>query len=271
MIRITEDEFQQLSQYIKKNYGIYLKNEKQTLVTGRLQNVLVQHGFQDFSEYFNYVLSDKSGMAVTTLINKITTNHTFFMREADHFDYFKEKILPHLVRTVRDKDLRVWSAGCSSGEEPYTLAMMIDEYLEREKVWWDSKILATDISVRVLEEAIGGVYRDEELEGLSPSWRLNYFKKQDKDCSKVTDKIRSEVIFRKFNLMDEVFPFKRKFHVIFCRNVMIYFDAETKKNLVNKFYNALEYGGYLFIGHSESIGRDDKKFKYIQPAVYRKE
>lgn len=135
MIRITEEEFKQLSQYIKKNYGIHLKDEKQTLVTGRLQNVLVQHGFQDFSEYFNYVLSDKSGMAVTTLINKITTNHTFFMREADHFAYFKEKILPNLVRTVRDKDLRIWSAGCSSGEEPYTLAMLIDECLGREKVW----------------------------------------------------------------------------------------------------------------------------------------
>lgn len=271
MIKITENEFIQLSQYIKKHYGINLKEEKQTLVTGRLQNVLIQNGFQDFSEYLNYIMTDKTGLAVTTLVNKITTNHTFFMREADHFDYFKDKILPHLIRTVRDKDLRIWSAGCSSGEEPYTLAMLIDEFLGNEKVWWDSKILATDISSKVLEEAVGGNYRDEELAGLSPNWRLNYFNKQDQGIYRVTDKIRNEVIFRKFNLMDERFPFKRKFHVIFCRNVMIYFDAETKKNLLHKFCEALEYGGYLFIGHSESIGRDDKRFKYIQPAVYRKE
>lgn len=271
MINITNEEFKQLAAYIKTNYGINLKEEKRTLVTGRLQHVLVQHGFSDFSEYYNYIISDKTGEAITTLINKITTNHTFFMREADHFHYFRDQILPFLENKVRDKDLRIWSAGCSSGEEPYTLAMILDEYFGKEKVLWDSKILATDISSRVLSEASNGVYQNEEINTLPASWKLAYFKRFDQEKSIIVDKIKNEVIYRKFNLMEEAFPFKRKFHVIFCRNVMIYFDMKTKQELVNKFYQHLEYGGYLFIGHSESISREDTKFRYISPAIYRKE
>lgn len=268
MIKITDNEFKQLANYIKSNYGINLKDEKQTLVTGRLQNELIQNGFINFTDYFQHLSSDKTGMAVVTLINKITTNHTFFMREAEHFKYFKERVLPEFSEKLKDKDLRVWSAGCSSGEEPYTLAMIIDDYFGKEKVFWDTKILATDISSKVLDVGIQGRYSNDGLMSLPPSWRLNYFQKQDNEKSVVVNKIKSEVIFRKFNLMDQ-FPFKRKFHVIFCRNVMIYFDTDTKQKLIEKYYNSLEYGGYLFIGHSESLGRDTK-FKYIMPAVYRK-
>lgn len=268
---ITDKEFNQLATYIKANYGIHLKEEKRALVTGRLHNVLVQNNFRNFSEYYEYVLSDKTGEAAATLINKITTNHTFFMREADHFYYFRDKVLPYLINISRDKDLRIWSAGCSSGEEPYTLAMLIDEFLGKEKMLWDTKILATDISSKVLEKAKKGVYRDEELVALPYCWKLSYFKKYDNENSVIVDRIRNEVIYRKFNLMDEKFPFKRKFHVIFCRNVMIYFDAQTKHELVNKFYESMEYGGFLFIGHSESLNREKTKYKYVMPAVYRKE
>jgi chemotaxis methyl-accepting protein methylase len=183
----------------------------------------------------------------------------------------QENVLPYLVHTVKNKDLRIWSAGCSSGEEPYTLAMIIDEFLGKDKVWWDTKILATDISSKVLEMAVDGSYSKDELENISPQWRLNYFKGIDDENLKVVDRIRNEVIFRRFNLMDETFPFKKKFHVIFCRNVMIYFDLETKRKLINKFYNLLEYGGYLFIGHSEAIERGATNFRYVMPAVYRKE
>lgn len=271
MIAITEKEFEQLSAYIKKQYGINLKEEKRTLVTGRLYNELVKNGFSNYTDYINYALADKSGKALNTLVNKITTNHTYFMREADHFYFFRDVVLPNLLQTVKKKDLRIWSAGCSSGEEPYTLAMIIDEFLGKDKVWWDSKILATDISSKVLEMAVEGCYNKEELENISPQWKLNYFQRVDNDNLKVVDRIRNEIIFRRFNLMDETFPFKQKFHVIFCRNVMIYFDVETKRKLVNKFYNLLEYGGYLIIGHSESIERGMTNFRYIMPAVYRKE
>lgn len=271
MITITDKEFKQLSKYINANYGINLKEEKRSLVMGRLFNVLIQNNFKNFTEYFNYVISDKTGKAIDALINKITTNHTFFMREADHFYYFKDKVLPYLASTVKEKDLRIWSAGCSSGEEPYTLAMTIDEFFGKEKMLWDAKILATDISSEALNTAKKGIYSNEKIATLPASWRLKYFKKNDAENSILVDKIRNEVIYRKFNLMNEIFPFKRKFHVIFCRNVMIYFDARARRELVNKFYNFTEHGGYLFIGHSESLNREETKYKYIMPAVYRKE
>lgn len=271
MIEITQKEFKQLADYIKANYGIRLKEEKQTLVTGRLHNVLIENNFSSFADYYDYVISDRTGNAVNTMINKITTNHTFFMREVDHFYYFRDIVLPYLKKTEKDKDLRIWSAGCSTGEEPYTLAMIIDEFLGKERLWWDTKILATDISSKVLDTAVRGIYSNEDIAVIPSGWRNNYFKRYDNKNSILVDKIRNEVIYRKFNLMDAIFPFKRKFHVIFCRNVMIYFDSKTKMELVNKFYDMMEYGGYLFIGHSESLNREETRYKYIKPSVYRKE
>ena len=269
---ISDKEFDKLSKYIKSNYGINLKEEKKALLIGRLRNVLMQKNFKNFSEYYDYIISDKTGVAATTLIERISTNHTFFMREADHFKYFQDTVLPYLKKTVgRSKDLRIWSAGCSSGEEPYTLAMIIDEFFGNEKAQWDTKILATDISNKVLETAKKGIYDNEKMATLPSNWKLKYFKQVNGDCSEIIDRIKNEVIFRRLNLMDEKFPFRKKFNVIFCRNVMIYFDSQTKKKLVEKFYDLMEYGGYLFIGHSESISRGETRFKYIKPAVYRKE
>lgn len=270
MLTITDKEFKQLVEFIKKNYGINLREEKRNLLISRLHNELLQHGFTNFSEYYEYINSDRTGGAVTTLINKITTNHTFFMREEDHFHYFKQEVLPYFYNTIKDRDLRIWSAGCSSGEEPYTLVMIIDEFFGKEKSLWDTKILATDISTKVLEKAKKGVYSQENVEALPTAWKFNYFNKMNDKNFVVADGIKNEVIYRKFNLMDTSFPFKRKFHVIFCRNVMIYFDAETKKKLINKYYDSLEYGGYLFIGHSESISQEELKYAYVMPSVYRK-
>lgn len=271
MITITEKEFKEFSQYIESNYGIHLKPEKHSLVAGRLNNVIVEKSFKSLSEYLDYVKSDKTGEAAAIMLNKITTNHTFFMREPEHFNYFRDKILPFLKNTVKNKDLRIWSAACSSGEEPYTLAMIMDEFFGKEKAWWDTKVLATDISNKVLDIAKNGVYSNERITALPTSWKSNYFKEFDAENSVLTEKIRNEVIYRKFNLVDPVFPFRQKFHVIFCRNVMIYFDHKTKNELVEKLYDLTEYGGYLFIGHSESLNRDSTRYKYIMPAVYRKE
>ena len=271
MISITEKEFKQFAEYIKANYGLNLKAEKQSMVAGRLNNVILNGHFNSLSEYLNHVVADKSGQAAEALLDKITTNHTFFMREAEHFYYFRDKVLPIFASALRERDLRIWSAACSSGEEPYTLAMIIDEFFKKEKMLWDTKILATDISSSVLDIAKKGVYSKERISALPLSWKLNYFKELDEENSVLTEKIRNEVIYRKFNLMDSVFPFKRKFHVIFCRNVMIYFDSKTKDELVEKLYELTEYGGYLFIGHSESLNRDFTRYRYVMPAVYRKE
>lgn len=268
---ITEKEFKQLVTYIKTNYGVNLFRKK-TLVVGRLQNYIIQNNFKSFSDYFEFMMADKTGRALTTLINKVTTNHTFFMREIKHFEYFKDQVLPGLaMRERRKKDLRIWSAGCSTGEEAYTLAMIIKDYFGVDKAWWDTRVLATDISTKVLEKAVEGIYLNEELAALPAAWRKNYFLKLDDQKSTLVPPIKGEVIFRKFNLMERVFPFKKKFHVIFCRNVMIYFDAKTKKELVDRFYDFTEPGGYLFTGHSESLNREETRYKYVQPAVYRKD
>jgi len=271
LITITDEEFRKLSEYIKSNYGIHLKQEKKALVNGRLQNVLIQSNFKNFSEYYNYVIHDKSGEATVNLLNKITTNHTFFMREPEHFYYFRDEVLPYLKENVRNNDLRIWSAGCSTGEEPYTLAMILDEFFGAEKAMWDSKILATDISKRALEAAGNGKYGNQDIAPLPLNWKMNYFERVDDSSSVVCDKIKKEVIFRSFNLMNKTFSFKRKFHVIFCRNVMIYFNNEVKWDLINKFYDATEEGGYLFVGHSESFNREAMRYKFIKPAIYRKE
>jgi chemotaxis protein methyltransferase CheR len=270
VITITNKEFKQFTTYIKANYGINLKEEKQALLISRLQNILLQKGFKSFSEYYDYLIVDRTGEAASTLIDKVTTNHTFFMREVDHFYYFRDKILPNLANIIRNKDLRIWSAGCSSGEEPYTLAMIIDEFFGKKKILWDSKILATDISGSILDEAKKGIYNMDKVSTMPFNWKMNYFSKSASGDYTISEKIKKEVIFKKFNLMEQVFSFKGHFHVIFCRNVMIYFDMQTKNELVNKFYNCLENGGYLFIGHSESLNRDETKFKYIMPAIYRK-
>jgi chemotaxis protein methyltransferase CheR len=270
MIALEDNDFYRLVDFIKKNFGINLI-EKRTLVEGRLQSILYKKNYSSFAQYFNSIFADASSEEVSFLVNKLTTNHTFFYRESEHFDFYREKIIAGLTSNISSGDLRIWSAGCSSGEEPYTLAMILDEFFGPEKGLWDTKVLATDISSKVLDEAGKGVYSNMEIDTLPSQWKLNYVKKLDSEKSIFIDKIRNEVIYRKFNLMEETFPFRKKFHVIFCRNVMIYFDAETKKNLVGKFYDILEPGGYLFIGHSESLNRDETRFKYIMPAVYRKE
>lgn len=271
LITITNEEFKQLASFIEANYGIHLKEEKKSLVLARLNTILLQNNFKSFTEYYNYIVNDKTGVAAAKLMNKITTNHTYFMREPEHFMFFRDVVLPKLKKTVTDHDLRIWSAGCSSGEEAYTLAMIIDEFFGSEKYLWDTRILATDISDNALEKARAGIYSKNNVDSLPLHWRKKYFKNFDESSYAISDKIKNEVIFRKFNLMNEFFNFKRKFHVIFCRNVMIYFDIDTKFNLLDKFYDATVNGGYLFVGHSETFNREMIRYKYLKPAIYIKE
>lgn len=268
MLKINDAEFNEMTAYLKKFYGINLANKK-ALVEGRLSNTLSDKGFTSYGDYFKNVVNDKSGKEMALLINKLTTNHTYFMREVEHFNYFKSTVLPKIIQNSKDKDMRIWSAGCSSGEEPYTLQMIIQDVLGSQRSGWDTKLLATDISQRALMLAKNGIYSNESITEIPDTWKRNYFKKIDATSFQVADSVRNEVIFRTLNLMND-FKFKRKFQVIFCRNVMIYFDKETKEKLVNKFYDVTEPGGYLFIGHSESINKEATKFKYVMPAVYQK-
>lgn len=270
MVQITPKEFKLLAALIEKEYGIHLKPEKSTLLTGRLHKVLGELGFDTFTQYYEYLQADRSGTALATLVDKVSTNHTYFMREAEHFDYFYHTVLPFVKTTAKDKDLRLWCAASSTGEEPYTLAMLIDDFFEDEKQSWDTKILATDISQKVLDAAVEGIYTQEAVMALPKHWHQKHFTKLPDGRFKVKDHIRHQVIFRKFNLMEEVYPWRKKLHVVFCRNVMIYFDAPTKDKVVEKIYHALHDGGYLFIGHSESVNRNVIPLQYVKPAVYRK-
>ena len=270
MVEITDKEFKKLADYIQANYGIFLRNEKQALLNARLSNVVEQNNFKSFSEYYDYIVSDVSGLATSILIDKVTTNYTYFMRESEHFKYMSGMVLPYFERVIKDYDLRVWSAGCSTGEEPYTIAIMLEEYFKNKK-GWDKKILATDISTQVLGFAKKGIYEARQLELIPPMWKLNYFTRKSSNVYAVDELLKKEVIFRRQNLVQNFgFQFKKKFHVIFCRNVMIYFNKKTRDALANRFYDITEPGGYLFIGHTEALDRDDTKYKYVAPAIYRK-
>ncbi|MCR8659669.1 CheR family methyltransferase [Paenibacillus endoradicis] len=269
-LNISEQEFQQLAQYIHSHYGIHLKDEKKTLLVGRLQQVLYKLGMKSFSDYYYYLVTDRTGNAAKSLINHISTNHTFYMREADHFFFLRDHCLPQISPQQCNRDVRIWCAGCSSGEEAYTLAMILEDFYGAQTPNWDKKLLATDISTQALEKAVTGIYSSDAIESLPPLWRSKYLSKLPDQQYEMLPLIKEEILFRRFNLMAPSLPFKKKFHAIFCRNVMIYFDNPTKDRLIQQFYEATEPGGYLFLGHSESIDRNLFGFKYVQPSIYRK-
>lgn len=269
MIKLSDQEFATLTEYLRRGYGINL-SKKRTLIEGRMNHYLIKHGFNDYSTYFKVLFNDPSGSEMSNVINVLTTNYSYFMREWAHFEYYRNTLLPQIKATATDHDIRVWSAGCSTGEEPYTLAMLNNEFFGHESRLWDKRILATDISEKVLNSAQSGIYASEALENVPKVWQMQYFDRLDDGNMQVKQSLKNEVIFRRFNLMEKVFPFKKKFHVIFCRNVMIYFDGKTKNELVNRFYESLEKGGYLLVGHSESVDRATTKFSYVMPSVYKK-
>ena len=270
MIEISEKDFNKLVAFVQHDYGIDLSKKKQ-LIQSRLQNTLNSKGFSGFTQYVDYITTTKNHNDIENMLNKLTTNYTYFLREREHFDFFKDIILPYLVSTKKNKSLSIWSAGCSSGEEPYTISMFIKDFLGQQASAWDTRILATDISTDVLSIAMKGEYDVKSLRDVPDSWKKRFFRPVRGDADKVvvSDELKKNVIFRTFNLMGPI-QFKIPFDVIFCRNVMIYFDQDTKDALVNRFYNATVPGGYLLIGHSESVNRSTTKYDYIMPATYRK-
>lgn len=266
---ITDIEFFKIVNYVKLNYGIDL-SEKRVLITSRMDNYLARNGYSCYMDFMRKVESGSNENEVRDLIDNLTTNHTYFMRESEHFEFLKEVVLPEVKKSLSNtKDLRTWCAASSTGEEAYTLAMIYKDFFALENAGWDTKVLATDISTRVLEHAQKGVYVREQIESLPDSWKRKYFRNIGKDEYQVCDDIRDAIIFRNFNLMDE-FPFRQRLHIVFIRNVMIYFDEETKTKLINKIYDILVPGGYMFIGTTESIDKSKTGFKYVRPSVYRK-
>lgn len=267
ILDMTDEDFNRLSRYIKAQYGINLTQKRQ-LVTSRLASLLSEKGYTSYTPFVNELLEKKEAATMELVLNRLTTNYTFFMREQEHYNFFEKTALPELThRHQRDKVLAIWSAGCSSGEEPYNISMYIKDFLGAQADQWDTRVLATDISQRALTAARRGIY--ELPETIPESWRRRYFvKEKGSEQYAVAPAIRDNVIFQTFNLMDPI-RFRLKFDVIFCRNVMIYFDQPTKEALVRRFYEATAPGGYLMIGHSESLDKNTP-YRAVAPSTFQK-
>lgn len=267
---MTEEEFVRISRFLKNRYGIDMSRKKE-IMQGRLENTLRIKGFKNYHEYMNAVETDLSGSLERELVDLLTTNHTFFGREFEHFEYLRQVVLPKLKqKEERTKDLCIWCGAASTGQEPYMLAMLLKDFFGYEHELWDTKVLATDISTAALRHAMEGRYTEEQIADLPEHWKHRFMKSiPQQDCYEVVKEIKDEVLFRQFNLMDP-FPFRRKMHIVFLRNVMIYFDKDTKNGLLQKVYDIMEPGGYLFVGQTETIDRARVPFELIQPSIFRK-
>ncbi len=268
-MKIGEQDFRRLKDYMLANYGLNFEN-KITLIEGRLSNLISKMGFKDFHEFVDSILKDPTDSQLSMLVSKLTTNYTLFMREPRHYEFLTNTVLPEMSERLRGGELRVWSAGCSSGEEPYTIAITLKKFLESHQSRFNSRILATDISDNVLSLARNGIYGQMQLKDLDQATKDRFFKKLQDDKYQVSDELKRMIRFDKFNLMHPFAHSYQKYHIIFCRNVMIYFKNDTKQELAAKFYDQLEPGGYFFVGLSETLHNIETRFEFVKPAVYRK-
>ncbi len=268
--QLSDSDFEKFKELIYREAGIHLTEMKKALVQARLTKRIRALGLVSFSDYHRYLL-DNSEKEMVNFINSITTNKTEFFRESKHFEFINDFLLPHLEEK-RVNRIRIWSAGCSTGEEPYTLAITVLEYF-RDRPLPDVKILATDIDTMVLEKGEQGIYREDQLVNMDRELVQRYFmrgKGEDSGLYQVKDFVKKLVFFRRLNLQIEAYPMKGPFHMIFCRNVIIYFDKDTQKRLFKRFHRYLDDDGYLFIGHSENISNLTKRFSLVGNTTYRK-
>ncbi len=261
---LTPAEFEQIRQLAYRTFGLELKSGKEELVSARLRKLVLMHGFRTFQDLYDHVRNDSTGRSLAAMVDALATNHTSFLREPDHFDFLKRRVLPQLA----DRELiHLWCAACSTGEEVWTLACILNDAMPSRRI----QIAATDISNKALKLASDGFYSAERCQSIPPEWRRRYFSAGSGERAGmiVSPKIRQQAVFRRLNLIEE-FGWPRPFPLIFCRNVMIYFDRATQEKVVRKLAACLEPGGYLFVGHAESLTRVAHSLEYVQPAVYRK-
>jgi len=270
---LTETQFNEISEFVKGQCGINLHDGKKELVKARLGKRLRALGLPDFEAYMEHVRQDAAGDELVTMLDALSTNLTSFFRESDHFEYLARHVLPRAATKAGGAAprLRLWSAGCSTGEEPYSLAITLAEHVANLGRW-DARILATDLSTRVLARAREGVYDADRVAGLPSALVAKHFTALRDDGGRryrVREGLRRLVTFARLNLVEE-WPMRGPFDAIFCRNVMIYFDKPTQGRLVERFGNLLAPGGTLCIGHSESLAGVCHSLRYVQPTVYEK-
>ncbi len=274
--QLSNKDFDRLSKFIYDECGIKMAPIKKVMLETRLRKRLKACGIDSFTNYCNYVLGKKGREEeLVHMIDVVTTNKTDFFREPAQFNFMTFTALPYLLKEFgagRETKLNVWSAGCSTGEEPYTLAIVLNDFGETIPGYKFS-ILATDISTKVLEEASLGIYDIERIIPVQEHLKKKYFlkgKDSKKNLVRVVPELRRAVSFGRLNFMDDDFGVIEKQHIIFCRNVIIYFDKETQERLIKKLINNLIPGGFLFLGHSETIFKMDIQMEQIAPSTYKK-
>lgn len=272
-IQLEDPDFQRLSSYIMSQFGIKLPPNKKTLLQCRLQKRLktLQHG--SFKEYIDYVFSSKGQQdEVWNMIDAVSTNKTDFFREPQHFEFLLDQGIEEYLQQTGKNRLSVWSAGCSSGEEPYTLSMVLKEASQSGR-FFDFNIVATDISESVLQHAVVGIYKEEKTHTIPADYKKKYLlrgKNNYENKVRISSELRKKIEFRKYNLLSTDYAALGKFDFIFCRNVMIYFEREVQQRLLKQFCKILNPGGYLFVGHSESITGFTLPLKHIKPTIFKK-
>lgn len=265
---MTNKDFKRIVSLAGKYTGIVLGEHKRDMVYGRIARLVRKNRMQKFADYLDFLEANPE-RELSEFINAITTNLTSFFRENHHFEVLEKKVLPELKRKNSDsKRLRIWSAGCSTGPEPYSIAITLKRNAFPSD--WDVKLLATDLDSNVLAKAASGVYPSSEVDGLEDSLVKSYFNKNASGKEvKVKESVRKLIYFKRLNLL-EPWPMSGPFDIIFCRNVVIYFDKPTQKKLFDHYANMLAPGGYLFIGHSENLHGISDRFQNLGNTVYRK-
>ena len=273
---LSGSDFSRLSRLIYEESGIKMPAAKKHMIEARLGKRLKSLGISSFSAYCDYLFSNEGlKQELTGMIDLITTNKTDFFRESAHFNYLMQKVLPgwvHEQQGFSGRELRVWSAGCSTGEEPYTLAMILNEFAEKSP-GFDYRILATDLSTRVLEKAKLAIYDAERVAPVPQLFKKKYLlrsRNRSKGLVRIGPELRRKVRFHRLNFMDNDFGIREPFDIIFCRNVVIYFDRPTQERLLNKFYTHMTNDGYIFMGHSETLNGLDVPLVQVHPTIYRK-
>jgi chemotaxis protein methyltransferase CheR len=274
---MNDAHFRKLGEVIYQVCGIRLNDSKKVMLESRLAKRLKVLGMKSYKDYCDYLFSPEGRDAeLVDMIDMVTTNKTDFFREAAHFDFLRRKVLPEFSRTcgtATNRKLMVWSAGCSTGEEPYTLAMVLNDYAEVHR-GFEYVILATDISTRVLDVAKTGIYREEQVTPVPQDFKKKYLlrgKERHIGKVRVVPELRDRIRFRRLNFLEGDFGMREPLDIVFCRNVIIYFDRPTQEKLIARFSSHMIPGGYLFMGHSETLNGMRVPFVSVAPTVYRKE
>jgi len=272
-IKMTSEDFDRLSSFVYKDLGIKMPVEKKIMLQSRLLKRLSELKINSFKEYLDFVFSKEGKVSeMIIMTDLITTNKTDFFREPNHFEFLKNIALPEIIAKKTKKKIKFWSAGCSSGEEPYTIAMVLSEFLENYPSY-DFLIHATDLSIRMLEKASLAIYGMDRINDIPLSAKKKFLLKSKNPTNKtvrIVPQLRKKVIFQRLNFMDPFYQFDDYFDIVFCRNVIIYFDRITQEKVINKIADHLKPGGYFFLGHSESITNMDVPLKHIKPTIFQK-